>query len=486
MKRKLYTIASVFADVILVNLAAVLAFVIRFGGDIPWQNFQSYLILSPFITFISPIFFYIFELYDRKACMSRPRIVLNAFRSSLGIFITCVIVAYVFRTHLSTFPTPVLGLFLILMIAFIAGWRLVIWYFQVKRMGKIIKPIKRLVILGANQSESPSFSGLVNQSFDYDQNRREQNNTQVIRFSETGPSTTLRACPERSEGTDQATNADTGDRSELVTGLSSLISFMEKEEIREVFVESEAMSRHTLVQLAYNLADKDVQLSVIPDQYEVLIGTRITTQGASFPTIQLATDDKAGWYMNFKRLADVVVSLGMLTGMFLLYPIIAVLIKLTSKGPVFYKDQERVGLHGRIFKIWKFRSMYQDAEKDTGAVFAKENDHRTTPVGRIMRKFRLDELPNFINVLKGEMSFIGPRPERPEHINNLKTQYPFYIGRVQVKPGITGWAQVNGNYEDIEFKLHYDLYYIENMSLLLDFIIFLKTIPTVILGKGAR
>ena len=472
MSKKLSTSIVVFSDLILVNLAVALAVLIRFGSDIPWQNFKSYLLLSPFLTFISPIIFYIFELYDRKACTSRPRIVLNAFRSSLILFIASILFAYAFRTtHLGTIPTPVFVLSVVLTIILIAGWRLVRWYFLIKVKGNEIT--KKLVVLEANQSESPSFSSLINQS--------ERNNTQVIRFSETA----------------QATNTETDDRkpkasvseansSELVTELYSLISFIEKEEIREVFVESEAMSRDTFVQLAYNLADKDVQLSVIPDQYEVLIGAKITTQGSSFPTIQLATDDKAGWYMNFKRVADVVVSLGILAGMLLLYPIIAVLIKLTSKGPVFYKEQERVGQHGRIFKIWKFRSMYQDAEKDTGPVFAKENDHRMTPIGRIMRKIRFDELPNFINVLKGEMSFIGPRPERPEHINNLKAQFPFYIGRLQVRPGITGWAQVNGNYDDIEFKIHYDRYYIENMSPLLDFIIFLKTIPTIILGKGAR
>jgi exopolysaccharide biosynthesis polyprenyl glycosylphosphotransferase len=355
-------------------------------------------------------------------------------------------------------------------------------------MGKIIKPIKRLVILGANQSESPSLNGLVNQSFDYAQDRREQNNTQVIRFSKT---THLSAVPgELAKLTNakpraEAANIKTGDSLKLVTDLSKLCSFIEKEEIQEVFIESEAMSRDALVQLACNLAESDIQLLVIPDQYEVLIGAKITAQGGFFPTIQLATGNNAGWYMNFKRVADVVFSLGMLTGMFLLYPIIAALIKLTSKGPVIYK-QKRAGLHGHIFNIYKFRSMYQDAEKDTGAVFAKENDHRKTPVGKIMRKIRFDELPNFINVLKGEMSFIGPRPERPEHIDKLKAEYPFYIGRLQVKPGITGWAQVNGNYEDIKLKLHYDLYYMENMSFLLDFIIFLKTIPTVIFGKGAR
>ena len=461
MKRKLYTIIAVFTDVISVNLAIVFAFLIRFGHDIPWQNFHSYILLSPLICFISPISFYIFELYDKRTFISRPRIVLNTLRGSFAVFIICMVTAYIFRTKVGNFPTPVLGLSWILTITFIAGWRLIIWYIQVRRIGSN-EIIKRLVILGAKQSESPSFSGWVNQS--------EQNNTQVIRFSEIT----------------QTANTDSDDSSEPVTGLSSLISFIEKEEIQEVFVESEAMSRDAFVQLAYNLADKDVQLSVIPDQYEVLIGAKITTQGSSFPTIQLVTDDKAGWYMNFKRIADVVISIIALAVLALLYIPIALAIKLTSKGPVFYNDQERAGLHGRIFKIWKFRSMYQDAEKDTGAVFAEENDHRKTPIGQIMRKIRFDELPNFINVLKGEMSFIGPRPERPEHIDKLKAEYPFYIGRLQVKPGITGWAQVNGNYEDIKLKLHHDLYYIENMSLLLDFIIFLKTIPTVILGKGAR
>ena len=483
MSKKLSTAISVFSDLILVNLAVALAVLIRFGGDIPWQNFKSYLLLSPFITPISPIIFYVFELYDRKACTSRPRIVLNASRSSLVIFIASILLAYFFRTtHLGTIPTPVFMLSVVLTITLIAGWRIIRWYFQIKVKGNDIN--QKLVILGANQSKSPSFSGLINQSeavHEVTAERSEQNNTQVIRFSETA----------------QATNTETDDRkakpsvnevnsSEPVTEFSKLCSFIEKEEIQEVFVESEVLSHDTLVQLAYNLANKDVQLSVIPDQYEVLIGAKITTQGSSFPTIQLATDDKAGWYMNFKRVADVFVSLGILAGMLLLYPIIAALIKLTSKGPVFYNNQERVGLHGRIFKIWKFRSMYQDAEKDTGPVFAKENDHRMTPIGRIMRKIRFDELPNFINVLKGDMSFIGPRPERPEHINNLKAQFPFYIGRLQVRPGITGWAQVNGNYDDIEFKIHYDQYYIENMSPLLDFIIFLKTIPTVLFGKGAR
>ena len=482
MSKKVSTSIAVFSDLILVNLAVALAVLIRFGGDISWQNFKSYLLLSPFITFISPITFYIFELYDRKACTSRPRIVLNAFRSSLVLFIASILFAYAFRTtHLGTIPTPVFMLSMVLTIILISGWRIIRWHIQMQLNGG--NDTRRLAVLRTSDISQTLRSIIM---------KDKQKEMQTIYFN---INAALRLRNPQPENRDAKSEDNTSERirsihslisSKSVNNLASLVSFIEKEKIEEVYIDSDTMPKDLFVEFARNLAEKDVQLSVIPDQYEVLIGAKITARGGSFPTIQLATDDKAGWYMNFKRVADVVISLGMLAGMLLLYPIIAALIKLTSKGPVFYNDQERAGLHGRIFKIWKFRSMYQNAEKDTGAVLAKENDPRMTPIGRIMRKIRLDELPNFINVLKGEMSFIGPRPERPELIEKLKAEYPFYIGRLQVKPGITGWAQVNGNYEDVKLKLHHDLYYIENISLLLDFIIFLKTTPTVILGKGAR
>ena len=136
MSKKLSTSIAVFSDLVLVNLAVALAVLIRFGGDIPWQNFKSYLLLSPFITFISPIIFYVFELYDRKACTSRPRIVLNAFRSSLVIFIASILFAYVFRTtHLGTIPTPVFVLSVVLTIILIAGWRIIRWHIQAQLIG---------------------------------------------------------------------------------------------------------------------------------------------------------------------------------------------------------------------------------------------------------------------------------------------------------------------------------------------------------------
>ena len=166
---------------------------------------------------------------------------------------------------------------------------------------------------------------------------------------------------------------------------------------------------------------------------------------------------------------------------------VAALVKLTSKGPALYA-QERVGQDGRVFVIRKFRSMRQDAEAGTGAVWATANDARITPVGGLLRKARLDELPQLWNVLVGDMSLVGPRPERPEFVRGLTEQIPFYGQRHVVKPGVTGWAQVRYSYgssvEDAMQKLQYDLYYIKHMSLTLDLFIIFATIKTVVLRRG--
>lgn len=158
--------------------------------------------------------------------------------------------------------------------------------------------------------------------------------------------------------------------------------------------------------------------------------------------------------------------------------IVAVLVKVTSKGPILYR-QTRVGMNGNLFTVLKFRTMRVDAEADTGAVWAKKNDPRVTPIGRYLRKSRLDELPQLFNVLRGEMSIVGPRPERPEFVRTLSEQIPFYRQRHAVRPGITGWAQVNYKYgetlEDTIIKLEYDLYYIKNLSPSLDFFIIFHT-----------
>ena len=167
----------------------------------------------------------------------------------------------------------------------------------------------------------------------------------------------------------------------------------------------------------------------------------------------------------------------------------AVLIKIDSIGPVFF-SQERVGEKGKIYRIHKFRSMVADAEKKSGPVWAQSDDDRITRVGKIIRRLRIDEVPQLYNVLKGEMSFVGPRPEREYFVKQLEDLIPYYTIRYTVKPGITGWAQVCYGYgaslEDAVEKLNYDLFYIKNMTTLMDVMIVLRTIKIVLFSKGAR
>lgn len=190
-----------------------------------------------------------------------------------------------------------------------------------------------------------------------------------------------------------------------------------------------------------------------------------------------------------KRAVDILLSL---TGLLLslpFVPIIALAIKLDSKGPVLF-SQLRVGNKEKKFLLYKFRSMRQDAELNTGAVWAEKNDPRVTSLGKFLRNSRVDEIPQLINVLKGDMSFVGPRPERPEFVEKLKQVIPYYSKRHFIKPGLTGWAQVRYPYgasvNDAVEKLRYDLYYIKNISPFLDTLIFFETIKVVLFGRGVR
>ena len=190
-----------------------------------------------------------------------------------------------------------------------------------------------------------------------------------------------------------------------------------------------------------------------------------------------------------KRLVGFVLSSMMLVLLSPLILIVALAIKLDSKGPVLF-IQDRVGEDGEIFKVYKFRSMREDAEALSGPVWAEEDDPRITRVGKIIRKLRIDELPQLWNVLKGDMSFVGPRPERPFFVEKLKKTVPYYNERFAVKPGVTGWAQVKYAYgateQDALEKLKYDLYYIKNMSLIMDLMVIFLTVKIVLLGRGSR
>jgi len=236
-----------------------------------------------------------------------------------------------------------------------------------------------------------------------------------------------------------------------------------------------------LFQFLLDCREQGLALESMPSLYERLTG-KVSVQhagrnlGVVMPQVDSATRHLS---MAAKRLFDLVAGLLGLIALALFAPCVALANALFSPGPLFYK-QERVGKGGRTFWVYKFRSMVPTAERDTGAVWATENDNRITPVGRILRKTRLDELPQFWNVLKGEMSLIGPRPERPEFVNELTRVVPFYQARHAVRPGITGWAQVRYPYgssvEDALAKLQYDLYYIKRQSIYLELSILFKTV----------
>lgn len=199
--------------------------------------------------------------------------------------------------------------------------------------------------------------------------------------------------------------------------------------------------------------------------------------------------DKSSVRTSIKRCFDVFFSLFLLMSSLPLMIITALLIKIESKGNIFY-SQERVGENGRIFKVLKFRSMRADAEIDGTPRWAAAKDDRVTRVGRIIRTYRIDEIPQLFNVLKGEMSLVGPRPERPFFVAQLVNTLPYYAVRHSMKPGVTGWAQVNYQYgatmEDSREKLQYDLYYVKNQCLKLDIVVLMKTIKVVVSGQGSR
>jgi Undecaprenyl-phosphate glucose phosphotransferase len=218
------------------------------------------------------------------------------------------------------------------------------------------------------------------------------------------------------------------------------------------------------------MADQEcIDVKVAPDLLHVItLGARLEDLDG-VPIININDVPLQGLNNVLKRLMDGIISVVTLALLSVPFAVIAALIKATSPGPVFYR-QERMGLDGKPFAVYKFRSMTVDAERDSGPVWARRDDPRRTRIGRLLRRFSLDELPQLWNVLRGEMSLVGPRPERPFFVEQFKERLPQYMLRHKVKSGMTGWAQVNGwrGNTSIEKRIEYDLYYIENWSVSLD------------------
>jgi exopolysaccharide biosynthesis polyprenyl glycosylphosphotransferase len=254
--------------------------------------------------------------------------------------------------------------------------------------------------------------------------------------------------------------------------------------IDEVVIASDSGWQDRLIDSVGKSSRLGLRLSLVPSVYEILIGKPQHLRIRDIPLIEVASNPNPTSRLLMKRFLDILFSALLLTLLAPLLILVAIYIRLSSTGPAFY-TQERIGKDDSVFHVIKFRTMVPDAERDSGAVLSKEDDTRITRAGRLLRKTRLDEFPQLINVLRGEMSFIGPRPERPVFVEEFERTVPGYAQRHKVKPGITGLAQVNGFYDtDVGNKLKYDIYYIHNYSLWLDLTIVLATMKTMITRRG--
>jgi exopolysaccharide biosynthesis polyprenyl glycosylphosphotransferase len=268
---------------------------------------------------------------------------------------------------------------------------------------------------------------------------------------------------------------------------SDIVTVIKQYEIETVLVTIPSSENEKLYEVMKLCEGENVEFLLMPDFLEMITSSVRVQEVDGIPFLRIKAIPMNVFNVIVKRAFDIAFSsiVIILTSPLLL--IIAISIKVSSKGKVFYK-QERVSLEGKKFYMLKFRSMYEDAETQTGAVFASKNDSRSTPIGKFLRKFSLDELPQYINVLKGDMSVVGPRPEREFFVNIMKLQIPKYLERHRVKCGITGWAQVNGfrgKDTSMEKRIEYDIYYIENWSIIFDLKIILKTIREIFFSKAA-
>jgi exopolysaccharide biosynthesis polyprenyl glycosylphosphotransferase len=460
MSRRAFVGLSLALDAVLVNAGFVAAYFLRFGGAPPSFNIGPYLTLWPVLTLVFLAAGYVNGLYSPDRTQSAWTVGRASFLAvSAGIIITAA-TAFFAGTDFFSFSRAVIIIAWAVQIALLVGWRTV-----ALRLTPIRWPEQRVLIVGAGPTAAELAHGI---------GHRAAWGYRVVGLVTRGGESAAPVPVAEGDPPAVPVLGTVADVSRLVRELG----------IERIIVASPGSLREIIEDLALS-DESDVHVEVVPELYEIFIGTVDTVVG-DIPLMELTRATTPPWYRPFKRLLDVVGSLVLLVVLSPLLLAAASAILVTMGRPVLFV-QERCGRHLRPFKCIKFRTMVRDAEKASGPVLATDADPRITPLGRLLRRFRIDELPQLANILVGQMSFIGPRPERAFFVDTYIRDIPGYRERFKVKPGATGLAQVSGGYATTpERKLKYDLIYMYHQDLLMDVQILVETVRVVLTGHGAR
>lgn len=404
--------------------------------------------------------FYFNNRYKVDPTLSRFAEIENIFKVTLGTILFVILFNELFELPVIVSSTVLLRYWITLAVTLSAG-RLVIRQIQ-KSLLKKGYGAKNTIIVGVNERAKKVAEYLTNRHLGY----------KVVGFVTPDP-----VQKSSSEQLEQP----------ILASVNELKQVIDNFQINEVIIAFERPNHNRLLDIITLANGSPVSLKIIPDMYEVVSGLAKTEQIHGLPLIQINPEIISRFEKFLKRFFDILSACIVIIPLMPFWFILALAIKINSRGPIFYW-QDRIGMDGKQFKIVKFRSMFKDAETHTGPIWAAEDDPRITNVGYFMRRFRLDEVPQFLNVLSGQMSVVGPRPERPYFVQKLMEEFPFYYRRHKVRPGITGWAQIKRSYdttiEDVRQKLKYDFFYIENISISLDLKIMFNTVAVMFSGKG--
>ncbi len=435
----------VAADVLATVLALGAAWLIRFESVWPTpkgaQPFENYVAFIPILVAIWPVVFYFHRLYQiRRDRSTIDEVLAVIVAASLGTILLVGLLTF-WRGFTYT-SRQLLVLFLFLDVFFVSLVRFGIRKY-LETMWSTGVGVRRTLIVGAGYAGR----ALADKLLDH-------------------PATGLKPV---GFADDDPLKRVEGYRGLGVLGTTSEVTaLIRTHEVDTVFLALPVEAYRTMLTILKEVGNQIVDLKVVPDLFQYVTFRAGIEDFDGLPVINLTQMPLEGWNSLVKRTMDVALSALGLVALAVLFPILALAIWLEDRGPIFYA-QERMGLDGRLFRMLKFRSMRVDAEDD-GARWTEENDPRRTRVGAFLRQTSLDELPQLINVFKGEMSLVGPRPERPEFVSTFKEKFPQYMLRHRVRAGITGWAQVHGwrGNTSLSKRIEYDLYYIENWSVGLD------------------